>query len=231
MFISHRERHRGHRTGWLRAAVLGANDGVISTASLILGVAAAGAPRPAMLAAGLAGLASGAMAMAAGEYVSVHAQADTEAADLAREHAELLADPEGELKELTGIYVGRGLSATLAAEVALQLTRHDANAAHARDELGITAAQSARPVQAALASAGSFFVGAAIPLMVAAAVAEHLLAAVVSITSLCALAILGGVAGYAGGAPLAPSALRVTLWGALAMAVTTGVGLLFGAVA
>jgi VIT1/CCC1 family predicted Fe2+/Mn2+ transporter len=227
--VSHRESHNAHRTVWLRAAVLGANDGVISTASLILGVASAGASRHSILVAGFAGLASGAMAMAAGEYVSVHAQADTEAADLKREKAELLADPEGELKELTQIYIARGLDASLAAAVAAQLTRHDANAAHARDELGITDMQAARPLKAALASASSFLVGAAIPLSIAGATPTNGTIASTCAASLLALATLGVAAGHAGGANMRISVLRVTFWGALAMAVTTAVGFAFGA--
>ena len=229
MYISHNERHRSNRIGWLRAAVLGANDGVISTASLLLGVASAGAPHGALMAAGLAGLVSGAMAMAAGEYVSVHSQADTEGADLAREKAELIADPVGEHKELTQIYISRGIEAGLAAEVARQLMQHDAHGAHARDELGITDTLAARPIQAAMASAASFFIGAAIPLLVAALAPAAQLIPVVCGISLLALAILGALAGRAGGAHVMTSVFRVTFWGALAMGLTTAVGYVFGA--
>lgn len=227
----HTERHRTDRIGWLRAAVLGANDGIVSTASLVVGVAAAGASQSDVLVSGVAGLVAGAMSMAAGEYVSVHSQADTELADLARERAELAADPAAELRELTAIYLARGLAPELAQQVAEQLTHHDALGAHARDELGISEAFSARPVQAALASAASFAVGAALPLAVTALVPGPGLIAWVSGTSLAFLALLGTVAARAGGARAWVGAARVTFWGALAMAITAGVGALFGAVA
>lgn len=225
----HREWHRSDRIGWLRAAVLGANDGIVSTASLVLGVAAANGTHGAILVAGVAGLVAGAMSMAAGEYVSVHSQADTEAADLAKERAELTADGEAEHRELAAIYVGRGLTPSLATEVAAQLMAHDAIGAHSRDELGISEALSARPVQAALASAASFSVGAALPLLVAALAPPSALIAAVCVTSLVFLAILGGVSARTGGAPPLVAAWRVTFWGALAMAITAGAGRLFGA--
>lgn len=225
----HPERHRGERVGWLRAAVLGANDGIVSTASLMLGVAAAQASPAAILTAGIAGLVAGAMAMAAGEYVSVHSQADTEAADLAREVAELQADPAAEQRELTAIYVGWGIDPGLAQQVAAQLMAHDPLGAHARDELGITAALSARPVQAALTSAASFAVGAALPLAVTVLAPGTGLIAWVAGTSLVFLALLGVVAARAGGAPVWVGAWRVTLWGALAMAITAAAGAMFGA--
>ena len=226
----HAERHRTDRIGWLRAAVLGANDGIVSTASLLVGVAAASASHGNILVTGVAGLVAGAMSMAAGEYVSVHSQADTEAADLARESAELKADPAGEQRELTAIYVSRGLDEGLARQVAMELMAHDAIGAHARDELGISTAFSAKPVQAALASAASFAVGAALPLAVAASTPGPGLIAWVSGMSLVFLAALGVLAARAGGAPVLTSAWRVTFWGALAMAITAGVGALFGAV-
>ena len=226
----HTERHRTERIGWLRAAVLGANDGIVSTASLLVGVAAASASHGNILVTGVAGLVAGAMSMAAGEYVSVHSQADTEAADLARERAELQADPAGELRELTAIYVARGLEAALAQQVAVQLMAHDPLGAHARDELGLSTAFSAHPVQAALASAASFAVGAALPLAVAALVPGPGLTVWVSGLSLVFLAGLGLVAARAGGANGWVGACRVTFWGALAMAITAGVGALFGAV-
>jgi VIT1/CCC1 family predicted Fe2+/Mn2+ transporter len=225
----HRERHRTQRIGWLRAAVLGANDGIVSTASLVLGVAAAHADHAAVMVAGVAGLVAGAMSMAAGEFVSVHSQGDSENAELERERKELETDDEGEHRELAAIYVGRGLEPTLAQQVATQLMAHDALGAHARDELGITETLSARPVQAALASASSFAAGAAMPLIVAFFVPAANLIPWVSVTSLAFLAILGAMAAQAGGAPLAPGTIRVTFWGALAMAVTAGVGTLFGA--
>ena len=231
MFVRHREQHRTDRIGWLRAAVLGANDGILSTASLVLGVAAAHATHSNILVAGVAGLVAGSMSMAAGEYVSVHSQADTERADLALERAELKADDKGEHKELTAIYVARGLKASLAKEVANQLMAHDALGAHARDELGISETLRARPIQAALASAASFAVGAAIPIAVTALAPTTGLIALVSGTSLIFLALLGGLAARAGGARVAIGAMRVTFWGALAMAVTAGVGWLFGTVA
>ena len=231
MFVRHREQHRTDRIGWLRAAVLGANDGILSTASLVLGVAAAHATHSNILVAGVAGLVAGSMSMAAGEYVSVHSQADTERADLALERAELKADDKGEHKELTAIYVARGLKASLAKEVANQLMAHDALGAHARDELGISETLRARPIQAALASAASFAVGAAMPIAVTALAPTTGLIALVSGTSLIFLALLGGLAARAGGARVAIGAMRVTFWGALAMAVTAGVGWLFGTVA
>lgn len=231
MFLSHRERHRTERIGWLRATVLGANDGIVSTASLVIGVAAAHATHGNVLVAGVAGLVAGAMSMAAGEYVSVHSQADTEQADLALERTELRLDDQGEHKELTAIYVERGLNPSLAKQVADQLMAHDAIGAHARDELGISETLSARPIQAALASASSFAVGAAMPLLTATIVPEASLIPVVSGTSLVFLALLGGLAARAGGARVAVGAMRVTLWGALAMGLTAGVGALFGTVA
>lgn len=226
----HTERHRTDRIAWLRAAVLGANDGIVSTASLVVGVAAAGAGQGEVLVSGVAGLVAGAMSMAAGEYVSVHSQADTEQADLARERAELAADPTAELRELSSIYVARGLAPALAQQVAEQLMRHDAIGSHARDELGISEAFSARPLQAALASAASFAIGAVLPLAVTALVPGPGLLAWVSGTSLAFLALLGATAARAGGARAGVGAARVTFWGALAMAITAGVGALFGAV-
>jgi VIT1/CCC1 family predicted Fe2+/Mn2+ transporter len=226
----HAERHRTDRIGWLRAAVLGANDGIVSTASLVVGVAAASASSGNVLLTGIAGLVAGAMSMAAGEYVSVHSQSDTERADLARERAELDADPAAEQRELVAIYVARGLEPDLATQVAAQLMRHDALGAHARDELGISEAFSARPLQAALASAGSFAVGAALPLAVTAAAPAASVIPWVSGTSIVFLAVLGAVAARAGGAGVLAGAWRVTFWGALAMAITAGVGALFGAV-
>ncbi len=228
---SHLEAHRSDRIGWLRAAVLGANDGIVSTASLMIGVAAAGTDPAAVLTSGVAGLVAGAMSMAAGEYVSVHSQADTESADLARERAELAADPAAEQRELQAIYVARGLDTPLAAQVAAQLMRHDPLGAHARDELGISSQLSARPVQAALASAASFAVGAALPLGVALLMPGRGLVLWMAGTSLLFLAALGAVAARAGGAPLAPATARVAFWGALAMAITAGAGHLFGALA
>ncbi|RZI66514.1 VIT1/CCC1 transporter family protein [Variovorax guangxiensis] len=225
----HAERHRTARIGWLRAAVLGANDGIVSTASLIAGVAAAHASQGNILMTGLAGLVAGAMSMAAGEYVSVHSQADTENADLARERAELDADPAAELRELTAIYVGRGLPYALAHQVAEQLTLHDALGAHARDELGISESLSARPLQAAFASACSFAVGAAFPLVVAWSVPEAQLLPWVIGMSVLFLAGLGAVAAQAGGARAVTGAWRVAFWGALAMGVTAGVGASFPA--
>ena len=230
MARSHHERHRTERIGWLRAAVLGANDGIVSTASLLVGVAAAHAAHGDVLVAGVAGLVAGAMSMAAGEYVSVSSQADTEQADLARERLELEANVEHERVELASIYVARGIDATLAEQVADQLMAKDALAAHARDELGISESFSARPVQAALASAATFSVGAALPLLAAWLAPETWLALVVSGSSLAFLAALGALAARTGGAPLLRSTARVTFWGALAMALTAGVGALFGAV-
>jgi VIT1/CCC1 family predicted Fe2+/Mn2+ transporter len=226
----HSETHRAERIGWLRAAVLGANDGIVSTASLIVGVAAAGTGRSAVLIAGVAGLAAGAMSMAAGEYVSVSSQADTEEADLAQERRELATEDPSERAELAGIYVARGLEPDLARQVADQLMAHDALGAHARDELGISEIQRARPVQAALASAASFAVGAIMPLLVAVFVPVTVLTISVTGTSLASLAGLGWLAAKAGGANAAVGALRVTFWGALAMALTYGVGALFGTV-
>lgn len=228
--MRHSERHYSQRIGWLRAAVLGANDGIVSTASLILGVAAAGATGSALVIAGMAGLVAGAMSMAAGEYVSVSSQADTEEADLARERKELASDGDSERAELAGIYVSRGLDPNLALQVVDQLMAHDALGAHARDELGISEVQRARPVLAAFASAGTFAVGAALPLLIAILVPASALALVVVGTSLACLAILGSLAARAGGARPAVGALRVTFWGALAMALTYGVGALFGTV-
>lgn len=229
--MRHIEKHKTHRIGWLRAAVLGANDGIVSTASLVLGVAAAGASSKSILITGVAGLVAGAMSMAAGEYVSVSSQADTERADLDKERKELATDPQHEHEELAAIYVGRGLDAALAAEVATQLTKHDALGAHARDELGISEALSARPVQAALASAGTFSVGAVLPLLVVLLVPLSQLMWVVSVSSLLFLALLGSLAAHAGGASVMTAAARVTFWGTLAMALTAGVGALFGVVA
>ena len=228
MRFSHLERHRTGRIGWLRAAVLGANDGIVSTSSLVLGVAAAHATHSNVLVAGVAGLVAGAMSMAAGEYVSVHSQADTEKAELERERAELEADDKGERRELTAIYVARGLDPSLAKQVTDQLMAHDALGAHARDELGISETLRARPIQAALASAGSFAVGAVMPLAVTAVAPSAGLIPIVSGTSLVFLALLGGVAARAGGAGVLKGAVRVTFWGALAMAITAGVGSLFG---
>jgi len=229
--VRHGERHRTHRTGWLRAAVLGANDGIVSTADLVLGVAAAGANSQGIVIAGVAGLVAGAMSMAAGEYVSVSSQADTERADLARESRELAANPEQEHAELTAIYVQRGLDARLASSVATQLMEHDALGAHGRDELGITATLVARPVQAALASAASFAVGAALPLLMVLWLPPSVLMPGVAGGSLLFLALLGLVSARAGGAPIGPAVLRVAFWGALAMALTAAVGALFGVAA
>ncbi|QOW21990.1 VIT1/CCC1 transporter family protein [Novilysobacter avium] len=228
--MRHSERHRTHRTGWLRAAVLGANDGIVSTASLVLGVAAAGAGTKAILVAGVAGLVSGAMSMAAGEYVSVSSQADTERADLARESKELAANIGQEHEELVSIYIKRGLDRPLATSVATQLMAHDALGAHARDELGISETLTAKPVQAAFASAATFAAGAALPLLAALLIPETALMWGVAGCSLVFLAGLGLVAARAGGAPALPSVLRVAFWGALAMGLTTAVGSLFGAV-
>ncbi len=226
----HGEKHRTDRIGWLRAAVLGANDGLISTSSLVVGVAAAAPERAAILVAAVAGLAAGTLSMAAGEYVSVSSQADTERADLAREHGELVDSPEAEREELAGIYVGRGLSPDLALQVADQLTAHDALGAHARDELGIHEATRARPFQAAVASAAAFAAGAAPPALLAAVVpVEFLTPGVVAVT-LALLLVLGAVAARLGGAAIVRGALRVAFWGAVAMACTAAVGRLFGAV-
>ena len=229
-FNRHLERHRTDRIGWLRAAVLGANDGIVSTASLVLGVVAAGATPQAVWVAGVAGLMAGAMSMAAGEYVSVHSQADTENAELERERQEIELHPEAEHAELAGIYTSRGLSPELARQVAGQLMAHDALGAHVRDELGISEILSADPVQAALASAASFAVGAALPLAVIALAPAQGLVAWVAVTSLLFLALLGALAACAGGAGMLAGAWRVTFWGALAMAITAGVGAWFGAV-
>ena len=226
--MRHRERHKTHRTGWLRAAVLGANDGIVSTSSLVLGVAAAGAQTKAILVAGVAGLVAGAMSMAAGEYVSVSSQADTERADLDRERKELAANPRQEHAELTAIYVERGLDQALASQVASQLTKHDALAAHGRDELGISEALAARPVQAAFASAATFAMGAALPLLMVLLLPAGALMWGLAASSLLFLALLGLLAARAGGAPVVAAVTRVTFWGALAMALTAGVGALFG---
>jgi len=231
MAVRHSERHRTERIGWIRAAVLGANDGIVSTASLVLGVAAANATHGNVMIAGIAGLVAGAMSMAAGEYVSVRSQADSEQAALNLERAELEADDQGERRELTAIYVSRGLDSALAKQVADQLMAHDALGAHARDELGISATLSARPIQAALTSAASFAVGAAMPLLAVALVPGSNLIPVVAGTSLVFLAILGGLAARVGGAGVRVGAMRVTFWGALAMGLTAAVGNLFGTVA
>ena len=224
-------RHRSGRTGWLRAAVLGATDGLLSTSSLVIGVAAAHASQGSFVVAGVAGLVAGAMSMGVGEYVSVQSQADTEEADLDLERAELQADDKGERKELSAIYVERGLDPALAKKVAEQLMAHDALAAHARDELGITEALRARPIQAATASAGSFAVGAALPLLVTVLAPATTLIFIVAGTSLIFLAVLGATAARIGGAQISIGAIRVTFWGAVAMAVTAGIGWLFGTVA
>jgi VIT1/CCC1 family predicted Fe2+/Mn2+ transporter len=222
--------HRTERTGWLRAAVLGANDGIVSTASLMVGVAAASQGRGALLVAGGAGLVAGALSMAAGEYVSVSSQSDTERADLAREQTELVAQPELEKRELAAIYVERGLTPELATQVAQQLMAHDALRAHARDELGISSTVRARPVQAAFASAVSFAGGAALPVLTALAAPTQQVVPLVAGTSLVFLTALGALAARTGGAPVLKGSLRVAFWGALAMAVTAGVGRLFGTV-
>lgn len=229
--MSHSELHRSEHTGWLRAAVLGANDGLISTSSLVVGVAAAQAARDPILLAALAGLVAGALSMAAGEYVSVSSQADTENADLARERRELAASPESEHAELTGIYVARGLSPDLAARVADQLTAHDALAAHARDELGISEFTRARPTQAAMASAAAFAAGATPPLLMVLFLPLTALTTVVVGSSLLLLVVLGGLAAHLGGAPRWRGAARVVFWGAVAMGCTALVGRLFGTVA
>jgi VIT1/CCC1 family predicted Fe2+/Mn2+ transporter len=227
----HFERHYVSRTGWLRAVVLGANDGLISVASLVVGVASAHTPRSQALVIGVAGLVAGAMSMAAGEFVSVSSQADSERSDLERERGELEADEASERAELAGIYVQRGLQPKLAEEVALQLMVHDALGAHARDELGLSTVHRARPLQAALASAVSFSAGALLPLIVIALAPLQYLTASIVIISLLSLAILGGVAARAGGAPVAAASFRVTLWGALAMALTAAAGAAFGSLA
>lgn len=228
MTVRHRETHRTGRIGWLRAAVLGANDGIVSTASLVIGVAAANASHSHVMVAGTAGLVAGAMSMAAGEYVSVRSQSDSEQAALELERAELDTDNQGEHRELSAIYVERGLDPALAKQVAEQLMAHDALGAHARDELGISETLSARPIQAALTSAVSFAVGAFMPLLAVTLVSESSLIPVVSGTSLVFLATLGGLAARVGGANVAVGAARVTFWGALAMALTAAVGMLFG---
>lgn len=224
----HLEQHYADRIGWLRAAVLGANDGIVSTASLVVGVAAASSGRSEVLLAGIAGLVAGAMSMAAGEYVSVSSQADTEKADLTREKKELEDDPAFELQELTDIYIQRGLSPDLAKQVAEQLTAHDALGTHAREELGLTEIHTARPIQAALASAVTFAVGAALPLLITALSPENSIIPLVAIGSLVFLAVLGGLAAKVGGADIKTGAVRVTIWGALAMAATAAVGSIFG---
>jgi vacuolar iron transporter family protein len=229
--MPHLERHRTHRIGWLRAAVLGANDGIVSTASLVLGVAAAGGSLKSILIAGVAGLVAGAMSMAAGEYVSVSSQADTERADLDRERKELADHPKQEHREMTAIYVGRGLDTGLASNVATQLMAHDALGAHGRDELGISDTSTAKPVQAAMASAVTFSVGAALPLLIVLLVPVSALMWAVSGSSLLFLALLGSLAARVGGASVITAAARVTFWGALAMALTAGVGALFGVAA
>jgi VIT1/CCC1 family predicted Fe2+/Mn2+ transporter len=227
--MAHRERHRSERIGWLRAAVLGANDGVVSTASLVVGVAAADATRQDVLVAGVAGLVAGALSMAAGEYVSVSSQADTEQADLRRERHELATDPQAEEDELTGIYVKRGLEPELARTVARQLSAGGALAAHARDELGLTEELAARPLQAALASAGTFAVGAGVPVLTILVAPTTSFVPLVSAVSLVCLVALGATAARVGGAPMIVGAARVSIWGVLAMLATAGVGWLFGA--
>jgi VIT1/CCC1 family predicted Fe2+/Mn2+ transporter len=229
--MTHHEVHRAHRVGWLRAAVLGANDGIVSTASLIIGVAAASTTQENILLAGVAGLVAGAMSMAAGEYVSVSSQADTENADLAIERKSLEQNFTAEIDELADIYEGRGLHSVLAKQVAEQLMAHDALAAHARDEIGISEKVNAQPVQAAFYSAGTFTIGAALPLMVAWAIPGAQLIPMVAVASLVFLALLGALAARTGGASIFVGAVRVTFWGALAMAITAGVGRLFGVVA
>ncbi len=226
----HRERHSIEKIGWLRAAVLGANDGIVSTASLLLGVASASVTHQNMLLTGIAGLVAGAMSMAAGEYVSVSSQSDTEKAALAEEQAELDSDFQGEHRELTSIYVHRGLDVALAKQVAEKLMSHDALGAHARDELGISEITTARPLQAALASAMSFSVGAILPLLVAVIVTTQWAIPAIALSALVSLAILGGIAAKAGGAPIRPGIIRITFWSALAMAVSSGVGAVFGVI-
>ena len=229
--LAHPEVHMVHRIGWLRAAVMGANDGLVSTASLVVGVAAAGSGHAQVLIAGLAGLVAGAMSMAAGEYVSVSSQTDAEQADIARETSELRETPKAELEELTRIYCARGLDATLARQVAMQLTERDALGAHARDELGISETVTAHPIQAAVVSALTFAVGAAVPLIVVLLAPSAQIGLVVAGTTLVALAVLGGLGASAGGAGILKGAVRVTFWGALAMAATAGVGMMFGVAA
>ena len=229
--MTHRELHRSHRVGWLRASVLGANDGIVSTSSLIIGVAAANAAQSDVILAGLAGLVAGAMSMAAGEYVSVSSQSDTENADLELERKSLAENVESEREELANIYEARGLTPELASQVAEQLMLHDALGAHARDEIGISEGREARPIQAAISSAATFTIGALLPLLVAWLVPPSQLIIFVALLSLVFLAVLGGVAARAGGAPIPRASVRVTFWGALAMALTAGVGHLFGIVA
>jgi VIT1/CCC1 family predicted Fe2+/Mn2+ transporter len=229
--LSHSEIHMVHRIGWLRAAVLGANDGLVSTASLVVGVAAAGSGRPEILIAGLAGLVAGAMSMAAGEYVSVSSQTDAEQADLARETKELKETADAELDELAGIYIRRGLDEGLARQVAVQLTRKDALGAHARDELGISETVTAHPIQAAVVSAVTFAAGAVIPLIIALVAPAGQISVVIAATTLVALAVLGGLGASAGGAGIVRGALRVMVWGALAMVATAAVGMVFGVMA
>ena len=230
MAFIHGEFHRSHRIGWLRAAVLGANDGTISVSSLVIGVAAAGASHGSLLITGVAGLVAGAMSMAAGEYVSVQSQADTENADIEREKNELEMEPELELDELTAIYVSRGLDEPLARQVALKLMSTDALGAHARDELGITETLRAQPIQAAFSSAISFIAGGIIPIIAAILAPSSLVAQISSVSALITLLILGGIAAYAGGASVVKGSIRVAFWGALAMVITAVVGKLFGAV-
>ena len=226
---SHLESHRAQHIGWLRAAVLGANDGALSVSSLVVGVAASGAPQAQVLLTGLAGLVAGALSMAAGEYISVQSQADTENADMAKERRELAEEPERELEELAGIYVTRGLDPELAKQVAIQLTAHDALAAHARDELGITEELKARPLQASLASSAAFSVGAIVPICSALFASASQVAMITTVITLFTLAMLGALAAFVGGAPTGKGALRVTFWGALAMGATAVVGHVFGA--
>ncbi|MCP9790959.1 VIT family protein [Vulcanococcus limneticus Candia 3F8] len=226
----HAERHNSHRVGWLRAAVLGANDGTISVSSLVVGIAASGASRDAVLISAIAATVAGALSMAAGEYVSVQSQADTEGADLAKERHELATDPAGELAELVEIYEARGLDHDLAVAVAEQLSQHDALAAHARDELGLTEILRARPVQAALASAASFAVGACVPLATLLVASPQHLARSTTVSALLALALFGALSARAGGASVLRASLRLLIWGAIAMGITAAVGRLFGAV-
>ena len=228
--LTHRENHLVHRIGWLRAAVLGANDGILSTSSLIVGVAAAASGPSEILLAGIAGLVAGAMSMAAGEYVSVSSQADTENADLDRERAELATDIEAERQELAQIYEQRGLDSALARQVAEQLMAKDALGAHARDELGISEITTARPIQAAMASAATFSVGALMPLLTALIAPASWVVPAVSIASLAFLALLGAIGAKAGGANVLKATIRMTFWGAIAMAITAGIGAVFGTV-
>lgn len=228
MSASHRENHRAHRIGWLRAAVLGANDGVVSVSSLVVGVAAGGASQSNILLTGIAGLVAGALSMAAGEYISVQSQADTENADLNRERKELAEEPEKEIEELKLIYINRGLDEQLAQQVAVKLMESDALGTHARDELGITEELRARPIQAALASAAAFAVGAIIPILAAILSSAESISLVTTVTTLFTLTVLGSIAAFAGGASVARGAIRVTFWGALAMGVTALVGKLIG---